>query len=103
MPTFLLAFHGGTMPDTPDETAAVMAKWGAWFSDLGDAVTHKGAPLGPARMLSSDGDADDTAAPAMTGYIVVTADDMDAALGLARGCPSLDSGGVIRVAQEMKM
>src|SRR5712692_8519769 len=46
MPKYLLAFNGGGMPETPEEQAAVMAAWGAWYGTLGDAVVDPGAPIG---------------------------------------------------------
>ena len=35
MAKFILAYHGGGMPETEAEQAAVMAAWGAWFGNLG--------------------------------------------------------------------
>ncbi len=103
MPNFVFAFHGGTMPATPEETATVMAKWGAWFSDLGDAIVTPGAPLGASTVVSAGGSSKDDVPSPMTGYTVVSADSMDAALELAKGCPSLENGGAVKVSEEMKM
>ena len=38
MPKYVLAYHGGSMPEDPAAQAEGMAAWGAWFGSLGDAV-----------------------------------------------------------------
>jgi hypothetical protein len=42
MPNYLLVYHGGGMPETPEEQAAAMAAWGAWFDAVAKA---KGSPV----------------------------------------------------------
>ena len=39
----------------------------------------------------------------MSGFSVVQADNMDATLGMARGCPFLDTGGTLGVAEVIEM
>lgn len=34
MPNFLLAYHGGSMPETPEAQATSMAQWTTWFAGL---------------------------------------------------------------------
>ena len=34
MPNFMLAYHGGEMPDTPEEGEQEMARWMAWMLSL---------------------------------------------------------------------
>ena len=55
MPKYVFAYHGGSMPETADAQAAVMAAWGAWFGSLGDAVVDGGNPTGAARTVKADG------------------------------------------------
>ena len=38
MAKFLMAYHGGRAPDTPEEGTEVMAAWEAWFASMGRAV-----------------------------------------------------------------
>ena len=80
-----------------------MAKWKAWVSDLGDAVVNPGTPLGPSKTVSSDGVADDGGPNPLSGFSIVRADSMDAALEMAKACPTLDLDGTLEVAQVMKM
>ena len=39
----------------------------------------------------------------LSGYSIITASDIDAALTLAKGCPVLDSGGSVEVAETIDM
>ena len=104
MPKYVLAYHGGGMPESEAEQAAVMAAWGAWFGSLGDVVVDGGNPTGPSKTLASDGSASDGGGPnPISGYSLLTATDLDAAVSLAKGCPILGSGGTIEVAEAIDM
>ena len=103
MANFIFAFHGGAMPDTPEEGAAIMAKWTAWMAELGSALIHPGAPLGMSNTVSSSGTADNGGANPLSGYMVIRASDIDAACEIAKGCPIIDNGGNVEVAEEMDM
>lgn len=102
MPKFVFAYHGGKMPESPEEGAAVMAKWQAWFASMGDAVVDGGAPVGPSKTVSADAVSDDGGANPLSGYSLVQAADFDAAIALAKGCPILDHG-TVEIAQTMDM
>lgn len=101
MANCLLVYHGGGgMAATPDAQAAAMAQWGQWFQSLGAAVVDGGNPVGAAKMVANNGSVSDGggAAPA-TGYSVLKADSLDAAVKLAQGCPVLAGGGSIQVCE----
>ena len=104
MAKYALVFHGGGMPETEEEGAKVMAAWGAWMEGLGAALTDPGNPFGESTTIKSDGSttAGGGANPA-TGYTLIDADSLDAAVALAKGCPILDSGGSIEVATALDM
>jgi hypothetical protein len=100
MPKYLLVYHGGSLPEDETARAAGMAAWGAWFGSLGDAVVDGGAPTGAAKTINPDGATKDGGgANPVSGYSIVSAGDLDAALALAKGCPLLSSGGSIEVAE----
>ena len=103
MSNYIIAYHGGKKPETPEEGAKHMAKWKAWVGGLGDAVVNPGTPLGKSKMVSSGGVSDDGGPNALTGYSIVKADSMDAALEMAKKCPFLDFGGTLEVAEVMEM
>ncbi len=102
MSNYIIAYHGGKKPDSPEEGAKQMARWQAWLGDLGDAVVNPGTPLGKSRIVSSDGVSDDGGPNPLTGFSIVEADSMDAALEMAKECPFLEIG-TIEVAEVMKM
>lgn len=98
MANFLLTFHGGRMPETKDEQDQVMAAWTDWFGALGDALVDGGNPISGARAISPDGSVmDATSAP--SGYSILRADDLDAAVALAKGCPVLAGGATVLVSE----
>lgn len=95
MPKFIFAYHGGgKMPEDENEYAKVMAAWGAWFEELGDAVVDAGNPVGPSKTVTGNGVEDNGGANPISGYSLVNADSIDAALEMAKGCPILKSGSI---------
>lgn len=103
MSEFMFAYHGGKKPESPEEGAEMMAKWHAWIGELGDAMVNPGTPVGMSKTVSSSGVTDDGGPNPLSGFSVVKADSMEAALELARGCPFLETGGTIEVAEMMEM
>ncbi len=100
MTNYLLAYTGdATTPDSEEAGQAVMAAWGAWFTDLGPAVVDPGNPTDASRTVGSDGSATDGNSSGISGYSVVSADSIDAASEIAKGCPHLAAGGKVEVHQ----
>lgn len=97
MATYLLAYTGGSMPETAEEQAAAMAAWGAWFGGVGDTIVDQGNPFGPSASLAPDGSVTDGGSSHLTGYSILKADSLGAATTLAKDCPVLSSGGSIEV------
>jgi hypothetical protein len=99
MAKYVLLYHGGSMPETEVETAAVIAAWGAWYAALGSAVVDPGYPLSPvAKSVASDGTVGDGPAGSMvSGYTIVEAESLDSATAMAQGCPVLRGGAEISV------
>jgi hypothetical protein len=99
MANYLLTYHGeGGMPTSEAERETVMAAWGAWFGQLGDAVVDPGNPTSATKAISPDGSVmDATTAP--TGYSVIKAGSLDEAVELSRGCPVLAAGQVVLVSE----
>jgi hypothetical protein len=98
MATFLLTFHGGSMPETKAEQDQVMAAWDGWFSTLGDALVDGGNPISQTRAISPDGSVMD-ATQAPSGYTIIKADSLDRAVELSKGCPVLAGGAVVLVSE----
>ncbi|MEM7193540.1 MAG: hypothetical protein AAF402_01230 [Pseudomonadota bacterium] len=104
MTKFIFVYHGGSMPETEEEAALMMAKWHSWFDGLGSAVIDGGNPVGLSKTVNSNGSVDDHggANPA-SGYSLLQADTIEAALDMAQGCPIRESGGSIEVAPIVEM
>jgi len=100
MANYLLAYHGGGMPESEEQRAKVMAAWGQWFGTLGPALVDGGNPVARTCTISPSGSvAEGGGANPVSGYSVIKADGMDAAVQMAKGCPLLESGGSIEVAE----
>ncbi len=100
MSSYLLAYHGGSMPQTEEARGQVMAAWGKWYGDLGAAVVDGGNPIGQASTITSGGMVTKGGgANPVSGYSIIKADSMDAAVEMAKGCPVLQGGGSIEVAE----
>lgn len=104
MPKFIFAYHGGGKPETPEEGQAVMAKWMAWYESMGPALADGGAPVGMSKTVTENGVEDNGGSNPLSGFTMVTADNMDAALELAKGCPIIgNNNGTVEVAECIEM
>jgi hypothetical protein len=75
---------------TPDGIAA----WTAWFQGMGSQVRDIGKPVfNRATVGDSPGGAP------LGGYSLVTAQNLDEALTLAKGCPIVAAGGGVEVGE----
>ena len=100
MTTFLLAYHGGGVPETEEEQAREIGAWQAWYEQMGDAVVDIGNPIGQhTTILPGGSTSDDRVADPVTGFTIVEATDMTAAIEMTRGCPILATGGRIEVGE----
>jgi hypothetical protein len=97
MAKYLLAYKGGSTPDSEDEQQAVMAAWTSWFGGLGSAVVDPGNPFASSTSVAADGTVSQGGPAGLTGYSVVEAGDLSGATDMAKGCPVLASGGSVEV------
>ena len=102
MPDYIFAYHPGKMPGNPEQAARLQAEWKAWVAGLGDAAVNPGTPLGKSRIVSAGGVSDDGGPYTLMGFSVVKADNIDAALAIAKACPHLEIG-TIEVAEMKQM
>ena len=85
------------------ERDAQMAKWGQWFGQLGSAVVDGGGATGMAKTVGTGGSVSDGGSRGLTGYSIVAADSLDAAVEFAKGCPVLEVGGAVDVYEAISM
>jgi hypothetical protein len=90
MPTFLFAYrmHENYTPGRP----GVMAAWNSWFQSMGASLVDRGNPVFESSALGNCGPG-----TKLGGYSLITADDLEAALALAKGCPALPDGAGVEV------
>ncbi|WP_353829272.1 YciI family protein [Agromyces sp. SYSU T0242] len=97
MARFVFIYHApmppaDATPPTDEETAAVMGEWMAWAGKVGDDMVDFGTPLADGVRVSPGG----AVAPStreVTGYTIIEAEDMDAAVELAKVHPHLNMPG----------
>ncbi len=99
MADFVLLYTGGGMPETEEEQAAVTQAWTDWYERIGSSLKDGGNPFTPvAKTVASDGSVSDgEAGPLHSGYTIVQADSLDAAVEIAKGSPVLAGGGSVTV------
>ncbi len=92
MPNYVMAFRGqpGRVPGALEEQ-----EWGNWLGRISGSISDAGNRVGQVRSLPSGG----AAQTVLSGYVVVTADNLAAAMELASGCPGLTQGGGVEVGE----
>ena len=79
--------------------AGTAAEWQAWFGGLGSALVDVGNAVTDHASLGEVGGSDSR----MIAYSVVSAEDMDSALALAKDCPVMQVGGGVEVGPVMEV
>ena len=103
MPQYIMVYLGGNQPSTPEEGKAHFAKYKEWLTSLGDAAVSPANPLKNTHTVSSDGSVANGGTTTMSGYTIIEAASMDAALAIAGACPFLDTGGSLEVSELVVM
>ena len=103
MAQYMITYLGGEPPSSPEEGKQHFAKYMDWLSSLGDAAVSPANPLKNTSTVDSDGVVSTGGATSMSGFTIVEADSMDAALLMAKACPFLDIGGSLEVSELMQM
>jgi hypothetical protein len=104
MPTYLLAYHGSKIPTGKAEQTGLKSDWNAWMDQLGDVLEGSNNPIKLAKTVKADGSlSEGGGANPVVGLSFIEADDIDAAIELAKTCPHLAAGGSIEVAELTRM
>ena len=103
MAQYIMTYLGGDQPSSPEEGKQHFAKYKEWLVSLGDSAVSPANPLKDTRTVNSDGTVTTGGTTSMSGYTVIEADSMEAALEIAKACPFLDIGGSLEVSELMQM
>jgi len=103
MAQYIITYLGGEQPSTPEAGKQHFAKYKEWLAALGDSAVSPANPLKNTKTVSSDGVVTAGSATAMSGYTIIEADSMEAALEIAQACPFLEIGGSLEVSELMRM
>jgi hypothetical protein len=79
-------------PEFTPGKAETLSAWFAWFGGLGERVIDQGLPTYGTAAVGECGPGS-----ALSGYSVVEAENLDAAVAIAEGCPALAEGGGVEV------
>jgi hypothetical protein len=104
MAKYLFVYHGGKHPENDAEMARVLDAWGQWMESMGAAVIDGGNPVGMSSTVNPDGSVTNNGGsnPA-SGYGLFEASSLDDAIAKARGCPILEDGGTVELAEALDM
>jgi hypothetical protein len=102
MKQFVFVYLGGNQPSSHEEASKHFSKYMAWLSALGDAVVVPTIPLKDTNTVSPDGTVREGGSSAMSGFSIIKAESMTAALSVAQDCPFLEIGGSLEVSELMQ-
>jgi hypothetical protein len=96
MSKYLFIYHApmtpaDAAPPSPEQMDAVMGEWNAWAQRVGDGLVDFGTPLAGGVRVTKGGTS--PSSREVAGYSILEADDLDAALELAKGHPHLNMPG----------
>jgi hypothetical protein len=96
VPNFVFSYR---VPSDYRPNAETPAEWRAWFGGLGSALMDVGNAVTEHASLGEVGGSGSR----MIGYSVLSGEDMDSALALAKDCPVLRVGGGVEVGPVMEV
>jgi hypothetical protein len=103
MSRYLMVYLGGEQPSSPEAGQQHFARYMDWLAALGDAAVSPANPLKDTCTVNPDGSVTGGGATTMSGYTVVEADSMEAAVSMAKACPFLEIGGSLEVSELLEM
>ena len=103
MTQYVIVYLGGNQPSTPEEGKQHFAKYQEWLSSLGASAVSPMNPLKNTSTVNPDGTVTGGSKTTMSGYTIIEAESMDAALETAKDCPFLDINGSLEVSELVQM
>ena len=85
MRRFMLLHYGFETP-----TPAIEQEWGNWFASIADRMVDAGSPFNGGREVSRNGTKQlPLGMDSVTGYTIISAENLDEAEKVAKGCPMI--------------
>ena len=103
MSNFIITYLGGNQPPSPKEGQKYFAKYQEWLTSLGDSAVSPMNPLKNTNTVNPDRTVTVESKTTMSGYTIIEAESMDAALEAAKSCPFLDINGSLEVSELLEM
>lgn len=103
MAQFIIVYPGGEQPSSPEEGQQHFTRYIEWLTSLGDSAVSPANPLKDTSTVNPDGSVNTGGKTTMSGYTLVEADSMQAALSMAKTCPFLEIGGSLEVSELIEM
>jgi hypothetical protein len=103
LPQYVIVYLGGNQPSSPEEGKQHFTRYMEWISSLGDSAISPANPLKDTTTVNPDATVTTGGTTAMSGYTVIAADSMEAALTVAQACPFLEIGGSLEVSELVEM
>ncbi len=100
MNEYIIAYYMGKQPPAQTDQKEGMKKFQEWIESHSEAVVNPGTPLGKSQIIAAQDSVAAEHTSRLTGFSIVQAEDMDAAMKIAKTCPFLEVG-IIEVAPIM--
>lgn len=92
MGKYVVVYSG--LPGQDEDPAEVRSAWEQWFQELGPAVVDPGDVFTAGGTVARDGSARDDVRLKLTGYTMLKADDLEAAMAMVAKCPGLKNADI---------
>ena len=103
MPQYVITYLGGNQPSNPEEGKKHFVKYKEWLSSLGEKTVSPMNPFKDTHTINSDASVTAESKTYMSGFTIIEADSMEAALTVAKACPFLEIGGTLEVSELIQM
>jgi len=87
------------MPSSPEAREQIMSAFMTWVGSVGADMVDPGSPLGLAKVVTGEGETDGKVSEPVSGYTIVSAENLEEAVGLVRSHPFLSRGGTLQVSE----
>ncbi|PVZ69559.1 YciI family protein [Pelagibaculum spongiae] len=103
MAQFIISYLGGEHPTDPVLAKQHFEQYKNWLVSLGDAAISPANPFKNTHHIAANGTVSSGSQIRMSGFTVIEAESIEAAIALAKQCPFLQINGELEVAELIKM